>query len=286
MLGFSYARRPAFNCISKESVMNSTRFSAGLLGGAAIALLALTGPASAVTVTVMGVWDRTSVLPPINGLMDLSGYAAAAGGTNGANSFVGGNNWTSGTPTGVSSVTFSGGTTAQSGVYEGDKLSPTGLAASPLGNVGSNPSAATTQYFVAGGGNGVVTVNYTDNQTALEILWGTVDSGSTRNVLANGTTILDGQTLLGDMATFVGGAATIGSLDQNFEALIKITGFTATNQFTFTDGSSNSFEFLLGQQAAASAVPEPATWAMMILGFFGVGFMAYRQKSKPALRFV
>jgi len=32
-----------------------------------------------------------------------------------------------------------------------------------------------------------------------------------------------------------------------------------------------------------AAVPEPSTWAMMILGFAGVGFMAYRRKSKPAL---
>jgi hypothetical protein len=31
------------------------------------------------------------------------------------------------------------------------------------------------------------------------------------------------------------------------------------------------------------AVPEPSTWAMMILGFAGVGFMSYRRKSKPAL---
>ncbi|MDR3468413.1 MAG: PEPxxWA-CTERM sorting domain-containing protein [Xanthobacteraceae bacterium] len=31
-----------------------------------------------------------------------------------------------------------------------------------------------------------------------------------------------------------------------------------------------------------SAVPEPSTWAMMILGFVGVGFIAYRQKSKVA----
>jgi len=35
--------------------------------------------------------------------------------------------------------------------------------------------------------------------------------------------------------------------------------------------------------AISSAVPEPSTWAMMILGFAGVGFMAYRRKSKPAL---
>jgi PEP-CTERM motif len=31
-----------------------------------------------------------------------------------------------------------------------------------------------------------------------------------------------------------------------------------------------------------AAVPEPSTWAMMILGFAGIGFVAYRQKSKPA----
>ena len=34
---------------------------------------------------------------------------------------------------------------------------------------------------------------------------------------------------------------------------------------------------------STSAVPEPSTWAMMILGFSGIGFMAYRRKSKPAL---
>jgi hypothetical protein len=33
----------------------------------------------------------------------------------------------------------------------------------------------------------------------------------------------------------------------------------------------------------AEAVPEPSTWAMMLLGFAGVGFTAYRRKSKPAL---
>ncbi len=33
----------------------------------------------------------------------------------------------------------------------------------------------------------------------------------------------------------------------------------------------------------ASAVPEPSTWAMMLLGFAGIGFMAFRRKSKPAL---
>lgn len=30
-------------------------------------------------------------------------------------------------------------------------------------------------------------------------------------------------------------------------------------------------------------IPEPSTWAMMILGFMGVGFMSYRRKSRAAL---
>ena len=32
--------------------------------------------------------------------------------------------------------------------------------------------------------------------------------------------------------------------------------------------------------ATVTAVPEPSTWAMMILGFFGVGFMAYRRHNQ------
>jgi len=52
-----------------------------------------------------------------------------------------------------------------------------------------------------------------------------------------------------------------------------------------TDDSQNSsLVFSAGfGDSAVGAVPEPSTWAMMILGFAGVGFMAYRRKSKPAL---
>jgi hypothetical protein len=34
----------------------------------------------------------------------------------------------------------------------------------------------------------------------------------------------------------------------------------------------------------ASAIPEASTWMMMVLGFFGVGFVAYRRQS-PHLAF-
>lgn len=59
------------------------------------------------------------------------------------------------------------------------------------------------------------------------------------------------------------------------------------------EGFSGPNDFFLGQPflagltgtdfAVTAAVPEPSTWAMMILGFAGVGFMAYRRKSRPAL---
>ena len=35
--------------------------------------------------------------------------------------------------------------------------------------------------------------------------------------------------------------------------------------------------------SVTAPVPEPSTWAMMILGFLGLGWMAYRRKSKPSL---
>jgi PEP-CTERM motif len=44
---------------------------------------------------------------------------------------------------------------------------------------------------------------------------------------------------------------------------------------------ANAVDFVLTAEVAA--VPEPSTWAMILLGFAGVGFMAYRRKSTPAL---
>jgi hypothetical protein len=46
-------------------------------------------------------------------------------------------------------------------------------------------------------------------------------------------------------------------------------------QFTYLDDVSLN---------PVAAVPEPSTWAMLLLGFAGIGFMAYRRrKTKPAL---
>jgi hypothetical protein len=44
------------------------------------------------------------------------------------------------------------------------------------------------------------------------------------------------------------------------------------------DGSANNDVPVLFSATFLAAVPEPSTWAMMILGFLVVGFMAYRRK--------
>ena len=36
-------------------------------------------------------------------------------------------------------------------------------------------------------------------------------------------------------------------------------------------------------QFSVSAVPEPSTWAMLLLGFAGIGVIGYRRKSRPAM---
>ncbi len=68
--------------------------------------------------------------------------------------------------------------------------------------------------------------------------------------------------------------------------------FTATSELTLlsfigTRGAFNAGIYLdevsVEAVAAVPSVPEPSTWAMMVFGLAGIGFMAYRRKSKPAL---
>jgi hypothetical protein len=62
--------------------------------------------------------------------------------------------------------------------------------------------------------------------------------------------------------------------------------FASQNDPTFTFVVSDTLRTdNVGSFSVSSAVPEPSTWTMFILGFAGIGFMAYRRKHNgPALR--
>jgi hypothetical protein len=63
---------------------------------------------------------------------------------------------------------------------------------------------------------------------------------------------------------------------------ITLAGLTVNDFTTSTAGYLFAADLLVpptGEVAVGSAVPEPSTWAMMILGFLGLGFLGYRKSS-------
>jgi len=76
--------------------------------------------------------------------------------------------------------------------------------------------------------------------------------------------------------------SSIGSTVQAADATSGPGLFSLTEEFiitaTGTGGASSTI--------VITAVPETSTWAMMILGFIGVGFAAYRRKAATQFRFV
>lgn len=70
-----------------------------------------------------------------------------------------------------------------------------------------------------------------------------------------------------------------GAPYQNFT--FSVTG-TGSDVLQFISAQDPAFTYLDDVSLNVAAVPEPSTWAMMILGFAGVGFMAYRRRNQAA----
>ena len=66
-------------------------------------------------------------------------------------------------------------------------------------------------------------------------------------------------------------------------SLTTFSTLSTNGNTTGTGGNGINLLVYAGDAVPTAAVPEPSTWAMMLLGFVGLGFMAYRRKSKPAL---
>jgi hypothetical protein len=96
-------------------------------------------------------------------------------------------------------------------------------------------------------------------------------------------------------ATFSNASLTaiVGGLDSTVFALhnfpdntnLKLdpTNLSAgTYRFDFAGDTTGSTSFTGNVRIAAAAVPEPATWAMMIIGFASVG-LTMRRRRRPVL---
>jgi hypothetical protein len=65
-----------------------------------------------------------------------------------------------------------------------------------------------------------------------------------------------------------------------------VYGYQTHTVYIENSGSGNTLLTVSDPIDEIAAVPEPSTWAMMILGFAGVGFAAYRRKNMMALNAV
>ena len=88
----------------------------------------------------------------------------------------------------------------------------------------------------------------------------------------------DGMQLTGTQFTNTGNQLT----NLLFGTFALSTAIIDSAIFSFTNtGTSMNVDNIV--VSAVAAVPEPSTWAMMILGFAGVGFMAYRRRKSAAI---
>jgi len=125
-------------------------------------------------------------------------------------------------------------------------------------------------------GGGTASYNFTGYVTRFQFDWGSLDSYNTLTINYTG-----GPSIVIPGTTFVNAA--------NGNQVLPLTNglfsVNATGGEVFTSislaSSQNSFEI----DNLATGVPEPATWAMMIIGFGGVGSMLRSARRKQAAAF-
>jgi hypothetical protein len=96
--------------------------------------------------------------------------------------------------------------------------------------------------------------------------WSVQEQTFINGVLLADTGVLDAASV----SAFTGAAAVGGLFNADVTYIINSVGIG-----NFLGGIDVSVADI-----AVAAVPEPATWSMMILGFAGIGFMAYRRSRK------
>lgn len=139
---------------------------------------------------------------------------------------------------------------------------------------------------VGTGGTGTLVLNFATAPTGSTTLSGaslTADFGSF-------TETVDGKTFTTTLADVTSISLTGGTTLSNIVASTTETGTTLSlpdilnTPMTWTAGIVGTNYGTIDVTNKVTAVPEPSTWAMMILGFLGLAFVASRKK-KSALKF-
>jgi hypothetical protein len=216
---------------------------------AGLCWLALAGAASAATVT----------LTP--GPADPQYFASKAAGQN--NFTLDGITWT-----------------LVSGSAATEKGSVVSQYAAPLG-MGTSTATGTTYFAVPK--NSVEQATWTTPQTSLKIYWGSIDASNVDDIVNQISIEVDGFTLTGSDLVALGALGNGNQFSTKSDQWVTITGLAPFTTVDFSDSSNrNAFEFSLNTPALGQAggTPEPSTWAMMVIGFAGLGYAAFRRNPK------
>jgi hypothetical protein len=166
--------------------------------------------------------------------------------------------------------TFSGDGAVVQGTVAGSYAAPAGDTSQYLTTGFTGSPGLKNEYLLLG-----------QTYTNFGLYWGSVDTYNTLTFIDHGTNTI---------TSFTGSQiAPPADGNQGSDLTNVYVNFAgAFDEVIFTTGAP-AFEVdnltLGGPTSQVGAVPETSTWAMMILGFLGMGFMAYRRKSKPTLRF-
>jgi PEP-CTERM motif len=156
-------------------------------------------------------------------------------------------------------------------------------------NAFAQPIGSSGQYFSVGPSTntpGTILLGTVGPLVSLSFIWGSIDTYNSLHF-----TDAAGNLLVGSQYNFTGSqiaamvpAPANGSQNLNPQNPIVTFLFSGLDQ-TLVGGfqmssSQNAFEI---DDIAVNAVPEPSTWAMMLLGFGAIGFAMRRRKSPRAL---
>jgi PEP-CTERM motif len=161
------------------------------------------------------------------------------------------------------------------------------------GNIFSGPISATIGHTGIAAGSFSDTFQFTIPQTGTGSgsITTTVDVGDflgvtdldITSVIINGT-ILATETLrdINGLVCTTEGVGTCGATETFASSLVPITA-NVQNTIVVTGTSRGLGSYGGNLTFSPAAVPEPATWAMMLLGFAGIGFQLRRKRSGAAL---
>ncbi len=169
------------------------------------------------------------------------------------------------TPTGPFSdagASFSGAGVVMNNAGQGSD----NLYATPLGD--------TTNYMAVLGG-GSETVAYSSLKNVFGLYWGSVDTFNTLTFYDGTTAVLSLTGAAVEPALAANGGQT-SYASNGYVLLVDLPWFTSVA----IGSGSNSFEF---DNVVAGVVPEVSTWAMLGMGFLGLGFVAATRSRKGRL---